>query len=88
MFLKLESQLCLGTGAESSRTCVLTNNKTGKKLGMNSDFSVYDLIVMDPDLTKTVDKNQYFYSGMDSFIHSFESINGKYKMILVTNMQT
>ena len=68
-----------GTGAESSRTCVLTNNKTGKKLGMNSDFSVYDLIVMDPDLTKTVDKNQYFYSGMDSFIHSFESINGKYK---------
>ncbi len=68
-----------GTGAESSRTCVLTNYKTGKKLGMNSDFSVYDIIIMDPFLTKTVNKNQYFYSGMDSFIHSFESINGNYK---------
>ena len=48
---------------------------------MNSDFSVYDIIVMDPMLTKTVDKNQYFYSGMDSFIHSFELLMENIKII-------
>ncbi len=31
-----------GTGAEASRTCVMTNSKSGIKLGMNSDFTIYD----------------------------------------------
>jgi 3-deoxy-alpha-D-manno-octulosonate 8-oxidase len=68
-----------GTGAEASRTCVMTNVKTGLKLGMNSDYTIYDQLILDPNLTKTVPKNQYFYTGMDTYIHSFESLNGRYR---------
>jgi len=68
-----------GTGAEASRTCVMTNAKSGLKLGMNSDFTIYDQLILDPDLTKTVPREQYFYTGMDTYIHSFESLNGQYR---------
>ena len=39
-----------GTGAEATRTCVLTNKENGLKLGMNSDFTVYDQVILDPNL--------------------------------------
>ncbi len=68
-----------GTGAEATRTCVMTNKSTGIKLGMNSDFTVFDQIIMDPSLTKTVSKNQYFHTGMDAYIHCFEALNGSYR---------
>jgi 3-deoxy-alpha-D-manno-octulosonate 8-oxidase len=68
-----------GTGAEATRTCVMTNKKTGLKLGMNSDYTVFDQIIMDPDLTNTVPKEQYFYTGMDAYIHCMESLNGSYR---------
>lgn len=68
-----------GTGAESTRTCVMTNPDNGLKLGMNSDYTVYDQIVLDPDLTSTVPCNQYFYTGMDAYIHCMESLSGSYR---------
>ena len=68
-----------GTGAESSRTCVITNSKSGLKLGMNSDFTIYDQLVLDPNLTGSVPWNQFFYTGMDSYIHCLESLNGRYR---------
>jgi 3-deoxy-alpha-D-manno-octulosonate 8-oxidase len=68
-----------GTGAEATRTCVMTNKRTGLKLGMNSDFTVYDQIVMDPNLTQSVPESQYFYTGMDAYIHCIESLNGTYR---------
>ena len=68
-----------GTGAEATRTCVMTNTKTGLKLGMNSDFSVFDQMVLDPDLTATVPRNQYFYTGMDAYIHCVEALAGSYR---------
>ncbi|MCX6164077.1 MAG: iron-containing alcohol dehydrogenase family protein [Ignavibacteriae bacterium] len=68
-----------GTGAEASRTCVMTNPKTGLKLGMNSDFTMYDQLILDPDLTATVPREQYFYSGMDTYLHCIESLNGRYR---------
>lgn len=68
-----------GTGAEATRTCVMTNKGTGLKLGMNSDYTVYDQIVMDPDLTGTVPSNQYFYTGMDAYIHCVEALAGSYR---------
>lgn len=68
-----------GTGAEATRTCVMTNKRTGLKLGMNSDFTVYDQIIMDPSLTSTVPRNQYFYTGMDAYIHCIEALNGNYR---------
>lgn len=68
-----------GTGSEATRTCVMTNKRNGLKLGMNSDFTVYDQIVMDPSLTATVPRNQYFYTGMDAYIHCVEAISGSYR---------
>ncbi|NBT36780.1 MAG: iron-containing alcohol dehydrogenase, partial [Actinobacteria bacterium] len=58
-----------GTGAEATRTCVMTNKATGLKLGMNSDFTVFNHLVLDPDLTATVPRDQYFFTGMDAYIH-------------------
>ncbi len=65
-----------GTGAEASRTTVLTG--PDKKLGMNSDHTVYDQIIMDPDLLQGVPKEQWFYTGMDCYIHNIEALNGTY----------
>ncbi len=65
-----------GTGAEVSRTTVLLG--PDKKLGINSDYTTYDQVILDPDLTKTVPKDQWFYTGMDCFIHCVESLEGTY----------
>ena len=65
-----------GTGAEVSRTTVLTGPE--KKLGINSDYTPFDQVILDPDLTKDVPKQQWFYTGMDCYIHCVESLNGTY----------
>ncbi|GAC1594640.1 MAG: iron-containing alcohol dehydrogenase family protein [Ginsengibacter sp.] len=65
-----------GTGAEVSRTCVLTGPT--KKLGMNSDFTPFDQIVLDPQLTQNAPPNQRFYTGMDCYIHCIESLQGTF----------
>ena len=65
-----------GTGAEVSRTTVLTGPT--RKLGMNSDFTPFDQIVLDPELTKDAPVNQRFYTGMDCYIHCIESLTGTY----------
>ena len=52
-----------GTGAEVSRTTVLTP---------------FDQIVLDPELTKDAPANQRFYTGMDCYIHCIESLTGTY----------
>ena len=65
-----------GTGAEVSRTTVLTGPT--KKLGMNSDYTPFDQIVLDPELTANAPANQRFYTGMDCYIHCIESLQGTY----------
>ncbi len=65
-----------GTGAEVSRTTVLTGPEM--KLGINSDFTPFDQVILDPELTKGVSKEQWFYTGMDCYIHCIESLNGSY----------
>jgi len=65
-----------GTGAEVSRTTVLTGPT--RKLGMNSDFTPFNQIVLDPELTKNAPANQRFYTGMDCYIHCIESLEGTY----------
>ena len=65
-----------GTGAEVSRTTVLTGPT--RKLGMNSDFTPFDQIVLDPELTADAPVNQRFYTGMDCYIHCIESLEGTY----------
>lgn len=68
-----------GTGAEATRTCVMTNPDSGLKLGMNSDHTVFDHVILDPDLTATVPRDQYFYTGMDAYIHCVEALAGSYR---------
>ena len=63
-----------GTGAEATRTAVLTGPV--KKLGINSDYSIYDAALLDPELIKTVPIDQEFYTGMDNFIHCVEASHG------------
>jgi 3-deoxy-alpha-D-manno-octulosonate 8-oxidase len=65
-----------GTGAEVSRTTVLLG--PDKKLGINSDFTTFDQVLLDPELTKGVSKEQLFYTGMDCFIHCVESLKGTF----------
>ncbi len=65
-----------GTGAEISRTTVLTGPK--KKLGINSDYTLYDQIMLDPELVAGVPRDQWFYTGMDCYIHDVESLEGTY----------
>ena len=65
-----------GTGAEVSRTTVLLGPQ--KKLGINSDYTTFDQVILDPDLTIGVPKDQWFYTGMDCFIHCIESLNGTF----------
>jgi len=65
-----------GTGAEVSRTTVLTGPE--RKLGMNSDFTPFDQIVLDPSLIKDAPANQRFYTGMDCYIHCIESLEGTF----------
>jgi 3-deoxy-alpha-D-manno-octulosonate 8-oxidase len=63
-----------GSGAEASRTAVLMG--ADRKFGINSDYSMFDAIIMDSVLIKTVPTDQRFYSGMDCYIHCVESLEG------------
>jgi len=65
-----------GTGSESSSTAVLTNHAKGLKLGINSPYSRFDQVVLDPDLTKTVPHEQRFYTAMDTWFHCNEYLYG------------
>jgi 3-deoxy-alpha-D-manno-octulosonate 8-oxidase len=65
-----------GTGAEVSRTTVLTGPV--RKLGINSDFTPFDQIVLDPDLVADAPRDQRFYTAMDSYIHAAEALCGSF----------
>ena len=65
-----------GTGAEVSRTTVLCG--PDKKLGINSDHTVFDQIVLDPELILDAPSQQRFYTGMDCYIHCIESLSGTF----------
>lgn len=65
-----------GTGSEVSRTAVLTG--PGKKQGINSDHSIFDQIILDPELLSTVLPEQRFFTGMDCYIHSVEALSGTF----------
>jgi len=64
-----------GTGAEVSMTAVLTGPE--KKLGLKCDWTVFNQVILDPDLLATVPKDWWFFTGMDTYIHCIESENGQ-----------
>jgi 3-deoxy-alpha-D-manno-octulosonate 8-oxidase len=63
-----------GTGAEVSMTAVLTGPE--KKLGLKCDWTVFNQVILDPELISSVPDDKWFYTGMDTFIHCIESHNG------------
>lgn len=63
-----------GTGAECSMTAVLTGPE--KKLGLKCEWTIFDQIILDSELTATVPVEKWFYTGMDTFIHCIESRDG------------
>ena len=63
-----------GTGAEVSMTAVLTGPE--KKLGLKCDWTVFNQVILDPELISTVPKDWWFYTGMDTYIHCIESHYG------------
>jgi 3-deoxy-alpha-D-manno-octulosonate 8-oxidase len=63
-----------GSGAEASRTAVLMGKE--RKFGINSDFSMFDAVILDSSLIATVPLQQRFHSGMDCYIHCVESLQG------------
>ncbi len=75
-----------GTGAEGSRTCVLTNARKRLKMGMNSDLTMYDHLLLDPELTRSVPRDQYLFTGMDTFMHCMESLCGSYRNVIIDTL--
>lgn len=65
-----------GSGSEASRTAVFNNGT--KKQGVNSDFSMFDAIIIDPNLSTSVSTEQKMYTAMDCYIHCVESLEGTY----------
>jgi 3-deoxy-alpha-D-manno-octulosonate 8-oxidase len=47
-----------------------------KKLGLKCEWTVFNQVVLDPDLIASVPRNWWFYTGMDTYIHCIESENG------------
>lgn len=68
-----------GTGSETSRTGIITNKPKSLKLGMNSDYSMFDQVLLDPRLLASAPRDQYFYTGVDCFMHCFEYLDGTYR---------
>ncbi len=63
-----------GTGAEVSMTAVLTGPE--KKLGLKCDWTVFNQVILDPELIASVPRERWFYTGMDTYIHCVESETG------------
>jgi 3-deoxy-alpha-D-manno-octulosonate 8-oxidase len=73
---KLGIPTLFGSGSEASRTAVFNNGV--KKQGVNSDYSMFDGIIIDPELSQTASRNQKVYTAMDCYIHCVESLEGTY----------
>jgi len=60
-----------GTGAECSMPAVLSGPE--KKMGLNGIWVPFRQIILDPNLIESVPIKQWFYTGMDCYIHNVES---------------
>ena len=63
-----------GTGAEVSMTAVLTGPV--KKLGLKCDWTVFNQVILDPEIIASVPVDKWLFTGMDTYIHCIESENG------------
>ena len=63
-----------GTGAEVTMTAVLTGPE--KKLRLKCEWTVFNQVILDPELIASVPRDKWFYTGMDTYIHCIESETG------------
>jgi 3-deoxy-alpha-D-manno-octulosonate 8-oxidase len=66
-----------GTGAETSRTCVLLDVSRNLKLGMNSNFSMFDHLIIDSKLSQSAPIDIQIFTAMDGFFHAMEILCGQ-----------
>jgi alcohol dehydrogenase class IV len=62
-----------GTGAEATKTSVVTNTNNGLKKSMYHNSMIADLVIMDPTLTVGLPQNITSATGMDALSHAIES---------------
>ena len=72
-----------GTGAEVTRTCVVTDGD-GRKVWTWGDELLPDLVVLDPASTVTMPTHVTTATGLDAFVHALEAVSGRRSTALVT----
>jgi len=45
-------------------------------LGLKCDWTVFNQVILDPELIASVPVDKWLYTGMDTYIHCVESENG------------
>ena len=59
-------------GSETSNSAVLTNEETGKKCGINTDFNRPAFAIMNPELTCTIPRRQLAAGIADIMMHTLD----------------
>jgi alcohol dehydrogenase class IV len=72
-----------GTGAEVTRTCIVTD-RVGRKVWTWGDELLPDLVVLDPASTVTMPAHVTAATGLDAFVHAIEAVSGRRSTALVT----
>lgn len=71
-----------GTGAEVTRTCILTDT-SGHKVWTWGDELLPDLVVLDPVATASMPAHVTAATGLDAFVHALEAVSGRRSSALV-----
>lgn len=59
-------------GSETSNSSVLTNEETGEKRGLSTDYNRPRFAIMNPELTFTLPKEQITYGIVDIMMHTLD----------------
>ena len=62
-----------GTGSETTRTVVLTDESTATKFIIVSENVVPTVAIEDPELTRSLPKSHTAFTGIDAFTHAIEA---------------
>ncbi len=64
----------IGSGAEVSRFSLITDSKTSKKNVITSPDLLPEVVIYNPVLCKTLEKEEIIYQTIDAFSHAMESL--------------